>query len=177
MRTADCTTASRTGTGRVAVTLALAIAALTLSACGVNTLQERSKPTITLDEAKKQIDGYLTDTLTHLPIQPAERPAFSDLECDLNDIGPHGRKETSRSYIFANLPLSDRTQAADAFRTYLIGRGFQPVSEPSVHIGWVKLKNPKDDFVAILDGASDTSRTFRLDISSPCVWPDGTPPA
>ncbi|MER7672388.1 hypothetical protein ABTY61_28550 [Kitasatospora sp. NPDC096128] len=161
---------------RVTATTTMLVAVLALNACGVNTLQERSKPTITLDEAKKQIDSYLTTTLAHMPVQPTEMPAFSDLECDLNDIGPHGRKESARTASFENLPLPGRAQAADAFRTYLTGQGFQLVSEPGVHIGWVKMRNPKDDFVAILDGATDVSRSFQLNISSPCVWPDGTPP-
>ncbi|MFI6117032.1 hypothetical protein [Kitasatospora sp. NPDC051164] len=155
----------------------LVITTLGLNACGVETAKERSKPTMTQDQAKKLIDSYQTDILANLPIKPVSSPApFRDLECDLNNVGPHGRKQTWRSATFEDLPLPDRTQAADAFRTYLTGRGFQQV-EADTHLGWVKMKNPKDDFVAVLDGAADGSRIFQLDVSSPCVWPNGTPPA
>ncbi|MEV7923688.1 MULTISPECIES: hypothetical protein [unclassified Kitasatospora] len=164
---------------RVTATAVLAVAVLALNACGVQTLNERSKSTITLDQAKKQIDTYLADTLAKLPVKPtASSGDFFDMECDANDIGPHGRKQTHRGYDFEDLPLSGRTEVADAFRVYLTGQGFQPVEDPpGFHPGWVKLKNPKDNFLAVLDGATDSSRLLKLTVSSPCVWPDGTPPA
>ncbi|MFD8705623.1 hypothetical protein ACFV1W_23930 [Kitasatospora sp. NPDC059648] len=172
--------------GRAAATTAaaavLTATALALSGCGAATVHERSQPTMTLDQAKKQIDGYRSDILANLPVKPAtdrtDPAPYSDSECDANDIGPHGREQTERSAVFADLPLPDRTKAADAFRAYLTGRGFQVVPEPpDAHIGWVRMKNPKDDFLAVLDGATDAGRTFQLKVSSPCVWPNGTPPA
>ncbi|MFD5466597.1 hypothetical protein ACFWIQ_27760 [Kitasatospora sp. NPDC127059] len=178
MSTGTVSTGRRTQPIRRATTAAtLAVTALALSACGANTLQDRSKPTITLDQARTRIDGYLAGIQAQLPVQPASLPpAFSDLECDANDIGPHGRKQTSRSYTYPDLPLADRTKAADAFRGYLTGQGFQAVPDAAgSHPGWVRLKNSTDEFLAVLDGATDPSRSFRLTVSSPCVWPDGTP--
>ncbi|MFF9640937.1 hypothetical protein [Kitasatospora aureofaciens] len=170
--------------GRPTTTAVLTVTtlALALTGCGAATLPERSQPTMTLDQAKTQIDGYRSDILAHLPVEPTTDPtapaSYSDSECDANDIGPHGRQQTERSAVFADLPLPDRTKAADAFRAYLTGRGFQVVPEPpDSHIGWVRMKNPKDNFLAVLDGATDTGRTFQLKVSSPCVWPNGTPPA
>ncbi|MEV7598453.1 hypothetical protein AB0O91_13845 [Kitasatospora sp. NPDC089797] len=174
MKSATHTSLTRPRPGRAVTAATIAIAALALNACGVNTLQERSKPTMTLDQARKQIDGYQRDILAKLPVTPASNPtSFDDLECDANDIGPHGRKQTWRSADFDDLPLTRRAEVADAFRTFLTGQGFQSV-EPG-H-GWVKMKNPKDDFVALLDGTGDAERTFQLTVSSPCLWPDGTPP-
>ncbi|WP_369184728.1 hypothetical protein [Streptomyces sp. Y1] len=153
----------------------MAIAAMALNACGANPLQD---PTMTLAQARKQIDSYQADILANLPIKPRSNSgSFSDLECGANDNGPHGREQTWRSATFEDLPLPGRAQAAAAFRTYLTGRGFQLASDSGGDIGWVKLKNPKDGFVAILDGAGDTSRTFSLEVISPCVWPNGTPSA
>ncbi|MER7750653.1 hypothetical protein [Kitasatospora sp. NPDC097643] len=175
MNTTMNTSAALSLAKRSAVAAVLAITTLALNACGVDTVQERSKPTMTQDQAKKLIDSYQTDILANLPIKPVSSPtSFSDLECDANDVDPHGRKQTWRSATFDDLQLPDRTRAADTFRTYLTGRGFQPV-ESDAHIGWLKMKNPKDNFVAILDDAGDTSRTFQLEVISPCLWPDGTP--
>ncbi|MFI9362012.1 hypothetical protein ACIG5E_13260 [Kitasatospora sp. NPDC053057] len=163
---------------RVTAAATLAVTTLALSACGAATLHERSQPTMTLDQAKTRIDSYQTGILANLPVKPASNPtSFDDLECDANDIGPHGRKQTWRSADFENLPLPERAKTADAFRGYLTGQGFQPVSEPGVQIGWVKMKNPKDNFVAILDGATDANRTFQLKVVSSCLWPNGNPPA
>ncbi|MFE2412664.1 hypothetical protein ACFXDE_30405 [Kitasatospora sp. NPDC059408] len=136
------------------------------------------KPTITLDQAKKQIDTYLADILTKLPVKPtATSGSFSDLECDHNDAGPHGRKETSRGYDFGDVPLANKTEATDAFRTFLTGEGFQPVPEGAgSHSEWVRLKNPKDNFLAVFDGTSGASHNLSLTVVSPCVWPDGNPP-
>ncbi|MFF2080929.1 hypothetical protein ACFVXG_39945 [Kitasatospora sp. NPDC058162] len=167
---------ARSWPGKVVTAAAVAITALTLNACSAMTSQEQSKPTMTVDQAKKLIDGYQGDILANLSIKPTSNPtSFSDLECDANNSGPHGRKQTWRSATFESLPLSGRTEAADAFRSYLTGRGFQLV-EPDARLGWVKMKNPKDNFVAILGGATDASRTFQLDVISPCLWPNGTPP-
>ncbi|MEV7773082.1 hypothetical protein [Kitasatospora sp. NPDC086791] len=145
----------------------------------MDTLQERSKPTMTLDQAKKQIDNYLADILAKLPIKPtASSGDFSDLECDANDVGPHGRTQTSRGYDFGDVPSATRAEAAGAFRTLMIERGFQSVADaPDFHPDWIKLKNPSDSFLAVLDGVSDASRNVSLNVSSPCVWPNGTPPA
>ncbi|GAB7181703.1 hypothetical protein ATKI12_1534 [Kitasatospora sp. Ki12] len=157
----------------------LTLTMLTLNACGASTLKERSKPTMTLDQTKKQIDDYLTDILAKLPIKPtASSGDFGDLECDANDIGPHGRKQTSRGYDFGDVPSAARAEAVSAFRTLMTQRGFQPVPDtPSFHPDWIKLKNPTDNFLAVLDGVSDASRNVSLNVSSPCVWPNGTPPA
>lgn len=157
----------------------LAIVTLALNACGVNTLQERSKPTMTLNQARKQIDSYLTDILGKLPIKPtASSGDFSDLECEANDIGPHGRKQTSRGYDFGDVPSATRAEATSAFRTLMTEHGFQPVADaPDFHPGWIKLKNSTDNFFAVLDGVSDASRNVSLNVSSPCLWPNGTPPA
>ncbi|MFJ7248160.1 hypothetical protein ACIQWA_26500 [Kitasatospora sp. NPDC098652] len=157
----------------------LAITTLALSSCGVDTLEERSKPTITLDQAKKQIDSYLADILAKLPVKPTSLPAaFSDLECEANDIGPHGRTETSRGFDFGDIASAPRAETVATFRTLLTKQGFQPVADPpDYHRDWVKLKNPANSFVAVLDGTSDASRNVSLSVVSPCVWPNGTPPA
>ncbi|MFJ7248161.1 hypothetical protein ACIQWA_26505 [Kitasatospora sp. NPDC098652] len=169
-----------TGAPRVAIMLALAaVTALALNACGANTVQERSKPTITLDAAKKQIDGYLTDTLAALPVKPTKSPGdFSDLECDANDIGPHGRTQSRREYDFGDVPPERKAEAAKAFREFLTGRGFEPDPDAAgSRSDWIRLRNPKDGFLATLDGVSDSSHDLSLRVGSPCVWPDGTPPA
>ncbi|MGW3045631.1 hypothetical protein ACWC9T_37770 [Kitasatospora sp. NPDC001159] len=164
---------------RVTATATLLIAVLALNACGVGTLDERSKPTITLDQAKKQIDTYLTDILAKLPVKPAKSPGdFSDLECDANDIGPHGRTQTGREYDFGDVPSAPKAQAAKDFREFLTGHGFEP--DPNAagsRPDWIRMKNPKDNFLATLDGVSDSSHNLSLRVSSPCVWPNGKPPA
>ncbi|MBD0693842.1 hypothetical protein [Streptomyces sp. CBMA123] len=162
---------------RATAAATLTVTALALSACGANTLQERSKPTITLDQAKTQIDGYLADILAKLPVQPTSAPAaFFDQECDANDIGPHGRKQTGRGYDFGDVSSDIKAQAVTDYRTFLTGQGFQPVQDPpNSHLDWIKLKNPQNNFLAILDGTSDSSHDLTLKVSSPCVWPTGTP--
>ncbi|MET8701829.1 hypothetical protein ABZW10_23595 [Kitasatospora sp. NPDC004723] len=153
----------------------LAIAVAALSSCGVTTVAERRKATITLNEAKKQVDSYLAEIQAKMPLEPLASSIsdFSDLECELNDVGPHGRKETSRGFSFGDVPLASRTEAAAAFRALLIGKGFEPAPEATPD--WVKLENPKDRFVAILNGASDDGHQLSLKVVSPCVWPNGTP--
>ncbi|MFF2080933.1 hypothetical protein ACFVXG_39965 [Kitasatospora sp. NPDC058162] len=164
--------------GRVTAAAVLAVTALTLSACGANTLQERAKPTITLDQAKTRIDGYLAAIQARLPVQATSLPpAYSDLECDANDIGPHGRRQSSRGYDFGDVSSDVKAKTVTDYRTYLTGQGFQAVPDAAgSHPDWVRMKNPQDGFLAILNGTSDSSHDLTLQVSSPCVWPDGTPP-
>ncbi|MER7752788.1 hypothetical protein [Kitasatospora sp. NPDC097643] len=163
---------------RATATAVLAVTVLALNACGASTVQERSKPTITLDQAKKQIDDDLAAILAKLPVKPANSlGAFSDLECEANDVGPHGRTQTRRGYDFGDVPSAPKAETVNAFRTFLTGQGFQPVEDPAgAHNDWVRLKN-QDGFLATLDGVADTSHDLTLRVSSPCVWPNGTPPA
>ncbi|MBO1416571.1 hypothetical protein [Streptomyces sp. FH025] len=179
MSTTEHPPAAPTSARRAAVTATLAVTVLALNACGAQTLKERSKPTITLDRAKGRIDTYLADILAQLPIKPtASSGDFSDLECDADDIGPHGRTQTGRGYDFGDVPSAPKAEAANDFRAFLTGLGFQPVQDPpDFHDDWIKLKNPQNGFLAVLDGVSDSSRNLSLRVSSPCVWPDGTPPA
>ncbi|MED7949189.1 hypothetical protein ACFVYP_25615 [Kitasatospora sp. NPDC058201] len=161
--------------GRTAAVAALAVVVLALSSCGAETIPERRRSTVTLEQAKAQVDTYLAEILARLTVKPTASPAdFLDSHCDANDVGPHGRMQTSRGYDFGDVPLASKTEAAAAFRTFLMGKGFEP--DPSATADWVKLKNPKDKFLAILDGVSGESHNLSLEVSTPCVWPKGTPP-
>ncbi|RKT09570.1 hypothetical protein BX285_6665 [Streptomyces sp. 1114.5] len=164
---------------RVTAGAVLAVAVLALNACGASTVNERSKPTITLEQARKQVDDYLAAVLAALPVKPKNSLGdFSDLECEANDVGPHGRTQTGRGYDFGDVPAAAKAEAVTAYRTFLTGQGFQPVQDPpNFHNDWIKLRNPKDQFLATLDGVAETSHDLTLRVGSPCVWPKGTPPA
>ncbi|MER6300110.1 hypothetical protein ABT247_11135 [Kitasatospora sp. NPDC001539] len=164
---------------RATATATLLIAMLTLNACGAATMGERSKPTITLDQAKKQIDAYLTGIQAKLPVKPVKSSSdFRDLECDANDVGPHGRTQSSREYDFGDVPTAPKAEAAKAFREFLTGQGFEPDTDAAgSRPDWIRMRNAKDNFLATLDGTSDSSHDLSLRVSSPCVWPNGTPPA
>ncbi|MEU6233684.1 hypothetical protein [Kitasatospora sp. NPDC047058] len=158
-----------------ASTAALVVAVLALSSCGVSTIPERRKATMTLDQAKAQVDAYLAEILAKLPVKPLASSSgdFFDSHCDVNDVGPHGRMQTDREYGFGDVPLATKTEASNAFRTLLMGKGFELASDATSD--QVKLKNPKDKFIAVLDGVSGDSRNLSLNVSTPCVWPQGTP--
>ncbi|MFF2659521.1 hypothetical protein ACFVUH_19415 [Kitasatospora sp. NPDC058032] len=159
----------------MALAAALASSMLALSSCGVESISERRKATITLDQAKAQVDSYLAEILAKLPVEPlaSQSGDFVDSFCDSNDIGPHGREQTSRDYGFGDVPPATKAEAAAAFRTLLMGKGFEVA--PEATLDWVKLQNPKDKFVAVLSGVSDDSHSLSLGVSTPCVWPNGTP--
>ncbi|MFF8773212.1 hypothetical protein [Kitasatospora sp. NPDC015120] len=161
--------------GRAALAAVVATSMLALSACGVETVSERRKATITLDQAKAQVDGYLAEIVAKLPVEPlASRSGdFVDSYCDSNDVGPQGRKQTSRGYGFGDVPLDRRAESAASFRTLLMAKGFETVQEATAD--WVKLRNPENEFVAVLSGASDDSSDLSLEVSTPCLWPKGTP--
>jgi|GEM_PF-6933040 len=59
------------------------------------------------------------------------------------------------------------------FRLHLAQQGFKPRTQQS---DFLVMVNPKDGFrIELQEGGEGSSKAPGLTVSSPCVWPSGTP--
>lgn len=132
--------------------------------------------TITLDQAKQRAIAYAHQVGAVLPGKPRLVPngGMTTLECtDPDDNGPQGRSSTGGSFFLRDIPQKQLPEIFNFFHSYLTQQGF------AVHIqqsDFLVMENPKDSFrVGLQEGGEGSSKGLSLIVSSPCVWPNGTP--
>ncbi|MGH3767324.1 MAG: hypothetical protein ACRDTX_19580 [Pseudonocardiaceae bacterium] len=132
--------------------------------------------TITLDEAKQRAGGYIQQVRAVLPGKPRLVPVaggITQLEClDPGDNGPQGRISANGAFFLRDLPPERNPEVYSVFRSYLAQQGFTVRTDQS---DFLVMENPKDSFRLVLQESGDGSKSLSLGVSSPCVWPNGTP--
>lgn len=132
--------------------------------------------TITLDQAKQRANAYIQQVGTVLPSKPRLVPiagGIGTLECtDPDDNGPQGRISAAADYFLEDIPTERNPEIFDFFRRHLIQQGFKVNIQQS---DFLVMVNPKDGFRIGLKESGDGSKGLSLAVSSPCVWPNGTP--
>ncbi|BAJ30116.1 MULTISPECIES: hypothetical protein [Kitasatospora] len=88
------------------------------------------------------------------------KPTITRAEGALNTRFPNGKPEGNKAVF-------------DAFEQKVRARGFTEKWRDS---SAVMYQNAADGFAIGLIESSDSSKLLTLSVSSPCVWPDGTPP-
>ncbi|MFC9328742.1 hypothetical protein [Kitasatospora sp. NPDC057015] len=158
---------------RTAATAAVVMLALASCASGGKT--DASKPTITEVQAKQQVMAYDLDILSTLlgEQQAMVSEPFSS-ECETSSQpGPKGRVRLHSSDHGLGVVAVERNPGMfETFRKHLAEKGFEPVNKDA---GWEYYKNKANGFTAELQESSDASKKLTLTVSSPCVWPNGTP--
>lgn len=136
-----------------------------------------NQTTITHAEAEAKANAYIQEIVRALPFRPRlddHGLGATTLECtDPTDNGPPGRFDYAIEYFLRDVPPERNPEIFAAVREYLTRQGFVVRSEGPTHL---ELGNPKDGFQAGLQESGDGSKTLSLGVSSPCVWPNGTPP-
>ncbi|MCX5213671.1 hypothetical protein OG689_31125 [Kitasatospora sp. NBC_00240] len=158
---------------RTAATAAVAILALT--SCGSGGKTGAAKPTITAAQAKQQVMAYDLDILsTLLGEQQAMVSEPSSSECETSSQpGPKGRVRLhSSDHGLGVVAVERNPEMFETFRKHLVEKGFEPFNK---NADWEYYKNKSNGFTAELKESLDSSKKLTLTVSSPCVWPDGTP--
>ncbi|MFJ1754337.1 hypothetical protein [Kitasatospora sp. NPDC088134] len=155
-------------------TIIAATAVLLLASCGLQ--KEQLKPAVTKDEAGRQVlayDAEIRQALLGSGQSAAPPGELSPLECEATDIpGPKGRVELSVRAVVASGRPEGNPAVFAAFERKVRELGFEPRrQEPGVRV----FERPADRYVAELTESGDVTRTLRLTVASPCVWPNGTP--
>ena len=134
-------------------------------------------PTITETEARDQVEAYVRDAFGVLPA-PAARELFSRnrSECtDPTDNGPAGRFEISATYEVTGLKPDTFAAHFEAVLKWWRGHGFTVLTDRRPADQYVFARNERDGFDMSLQ-ANELGKLY-LGATSPCVWPNGTPPA
>jgi hypothetical protein len=138
------------------------------------------QPTINLAQAGTQAETYAAEAHAHIPgALPLDRPSRTSLECDdPTDGGPPGRFDLADVYIlaFPTGTVPDNTAIIDGLYDFWAGQGYHPIDDTRTNSRGrvIRFENLRDGFRFGLVEAVTTPQ-LTLEISSPCVWPDGTP--
>ncbi|PZS32795.1 MAG: hypothetical protein DLM59_07535 [Pseudonocardiales bacterium] len=156
----------------------LAAATLGVTGCSLLTRPGTQK-TITLAQAEQRANSYAQQISQALPGRPGLVPNAGGViptECgDPNDNGPQGRSSAGGGFFLEPLSQDRIPEVFTSFRGYLTKRGFKVLTDQS---DFLVMTNPKDGFrVGLQEGGDATVKGLGLIVSSPCVWPNGTPPS
>ncbi len=129
---------------------------LFLAGCGVVTISERGEMTermrtLTEQHAWERVDQHIADAVAALPVTPRLEaiPPNLAIPCDdPSDLGPQGRVSVAKVYWLRELPTC---------------------ADP--RCSW---KTTRDAFRMSLQ--TNVRGELTISATSPCVWPQGTPP-
>ena len=103
--------------------------------------------------------------LRYLPSTPCDDPS---------DNGPRGRVEVNRQYWIRGIGDDRIDQQFDSLLNYWRHHDFKILNDFRPRDYFISVENNEDAFrMSIRRGASGA---LSIGASSPCVWPDGTPP-
>jgi hypothetical protein len=165
---------------------AAALACLLLvTACGGGTTSSDTDATapgsdmrtMTEDEAAQRAEEHIRGAVEALPVKPVLTLLRADsAEClDPTDGGPRGRYEVSRSYWLDDLPEERNAEFVDALYEYWTANDYRVLTDKrDAADRFVSVEHNEDAFR--MSVKQSVEGDLSLGASSPCVWPDGTPP-
>lgn len=135
------------------------------------------KPTITEQQARDRVEKYIDDTLAVFPASTTKKlDRANRSECtDPTDNGPGGRFEISSTYQLVGLDPASYPNLFDTIVQWWKTHGFTVLHDSRPTDQYVFARNDTDAFDMSLQ-ANDLGKIY-LGATSPCVWPNGTPPA
>jgi hypothetical protein len=135
------------------------------------------KTTMTEDQARAKVEEYIQSAFSLLP-SGGRREMFSRnrSECtDPTDGGPGGRFEISATYEIQGLDPARYPDNFNAIADWWSTNGFDVLKDERPAALYMFVRNIADSFDMSLE-ANKLGKLY-LGATSPCVWPDGTPPA
>src|SRR5699024_5038176 len=135
--------------------------------------------TLTLKQAAERADEHVKRAVAALPVEPSLRPldvGNSPLECkDPTDNGPPGRYEVGTTYWLEDIPKSRNTEFINILYRHWTHNNYRILADDrSRDDKFISVEHNEDAFRMSVQ-LSDQG-DLSLGASSPCVWPDGTPP-
>ena len=159
---------------RVAV-LACIVATSACGGGGTNAKDAGMQPTITIDEANRRVEEYISRVAKVLPPEAHLELGSQELRGDCSDPtdnGPTNRVIANRSFNVLGLNTASIPSYFDTLRNWWLANDFR-VLDNNPPNGYLWVENNADGFQMTLQ-ANNKGQIF-LDATSPCVWPNGTP--
>lgn len=155
------------------VTLAATALALSLTGCNTGT---HTQPTVTLEEANRQLDDYVEAAAEQLPpqtqLEEVQRREGSSCD-DPHEDDPSGQRFGFRSYNVVGTNPAEIPSYFDTLRTWWQENAFEIVADNTEHPPRTLRVENDESFSMML--RTNENDLMALTASSPCVWPDGTP--
>ncbi|OKI19159.1 hypothetical protein A6A08_05135 [Nocardiopsis sp. TSRI0078] len=131
------------------------------------------------EEAVERLEEHITNTVAVLPetleLEPVG-PVIKGASCDdPTDGGSQDRVMAARSYWLTGLPVEDNEANAELLHQYWTDHGYVMVHDDRPDDMYIAVRNEEDAFSLAL--RSNIDGKLSISASSPCFWPEGTPPA
>jgi hypothetical protein len=159
----------------------LLVAAVIATGCGPAQSKETGmNATITLSQAKRQVDSYVQQAQATLPGHPTlvtndPGAGADDLNCqDLQTGLDLGTVQTQRTYRLGGMESVPVHVAFQALRDWSSKTGFRATSNNQNPGGHSSIIVVNHTGYGVTLEHNDTG-AYYLSVSSPCVWPHGTP--
>lgn len=133
-------------------------------------------PTITAREAADRVERHIRDLAAAIPGARLE-PVGPPLTVPCGGIvggEEDGRVYASRSYYVRDIPAERNETTIQTAIDHWTANGYT-VDTTAREQGIVRATASDGTHVDVQE-STDQTRTLSLGASSPCVWPDGTPP-
>ena len=135
--------------------------------------------TLTTQQAGDRANEHIKNAVDALPDNPSLRTkniVNDTMECkDPSDNGPRGRYTIYKSYWLKDIPKNHNTELVDTLYQYWKNNNYRILAnQRSRDDKFISVQHNEDAFRMSVD--EDDHGTLALGASSPCVWPDGTPP-
>lgn len=165
---------------RLLVAVLAAITAM-LAGCGT-TIPGRgemtdSMRTLTEQQARDRVEEHIAGAVTALPLTPRlEEQSAGRRPCDdPTDQGPLGRISVAKRYWLRDLPTERNDEMFDAVESYWLSHDYRVLDDHrDLPVPALFVENNTDAFRMSMQ--TSVRGDLSISATSPCVWPDGTPP-
>ncbi|SFA84429.1 hypothetical protein SAMN05216266_101797 [Amycolatopsis marina] len=133
--------------------------------------------TMTEQEAAQRAEEHIQRAVAALPEEPTLTLQRDDsAEClDPTDSGPRGRYEVGKTYWLDDLRSDRNKEYVAALHEFWTTNNFRVLNDFRPDRLFISVEHNEDAFR--MSVTESTEGDLSLGASSPCIWPDGTPPA
>ncbi len=134
--------------------------------------------TLTEQQAMERVERHIGDAVAALPVNARldEAPTVSPLPCDdPSDQGPLGRVTVAKVYWLRDLPKDRTAELFEAMHSYWLSHDYRVLDDHrDLRVPALFVESNRDAFRMSLQ--ANVRGDLLISSTSPCVWPEGTPP-
>lgn len=163
------------------MTLILTMMGALLAGCGVVAITERdgdSMRTLSVPQANQRVEEHIADAVAALPVKPRleAQTDLGPLNCDdPSDQGPLGRVTVANGYWLREVPQESNAEIFETMHAYWLSHEYRVLDDSrDTRAPALFVESNRDSFRMSLQ--SSLKGNLTISATSPCVWPEGTPP-
>ncbi len=137
-----------------------------------------SMRTLTAQQAMERVEQHIADAVAALSMKPRleEGSTVSPLPCDdPSDQGPLGRVTVANLYWLRDLPKDRTAELFETMHSYWLSHDYRVLDDHrDLRMPALFVESNRDAFRMSLQ--ANVRGDLSISATSPCVWPEGTPP-